>query len=111
MITLDFIASLPHGEAKAAALTVFNMMQVKPEPEWIKITDDPATLPELSRLVVIRNAGGECFGLRPDYRRTGSDWPWYYSTLAAWSKYDKSLCCDHIRPVGPVPPTHWRPVE
>ena len=26
MTPLDFIASLPHGEAKAAALTVFNLM-------------------------------------------------------------------------------------
>ena len=26
MTPLDFIASLPHGEAKAAALTVYNLM-------------------------------------------------------------------------------------
>ena len=32
MKTLDFIASLEHGEAKAAALTVYNLMQPKPKP-------------------------------------------------------------------------------
>jgi len=32
MKTLDFIASLEHGEAKAAALTVYNMMQARPDP-------------------------------------------------------------------------------
>lgn len=29
MTPLEFIASLPHGEAKAAALTVFNLMSLK----------------------------------------------------------------------------------
>ena len=27
MTPLDFIASLPHGEAKAAALTIYNLMK------------------------------------------------------------------------------------
>jgi len=40
MTPLEFIASLT-GEAKAAALTIYDLMA----PQWIEITDDPATLP------------------------------------------------------------------
>jgi hypothetical protein len=46
MTPLDFIASLT-GEAKAAALTVYNLMT----PQWTEITDDPATLPPLDEPV------------------------------------------------------------
>jgi hypothetical protein len=38
MTPLEFIASLEHGEAKAAALTIYNLMS----PKWIENTDDPA---------------------------------------------------------------------
>ena len=108
MTPLDFIASLPHGEAKAAALTVFNLMT----PKWTEITDDPATIPERGRTVIIRENSGNhperaCWfdGLFPD---TGGQ-SWFKSQLAFWSQQSQT-----IEPAIPEiciqPPTHWRPI-
>ena len=97
MTPLDFIASLPHGEAKAAALTVFNLMS----PKWIEITDDPATLPERGRTVIIRHADGyEMFGCLESR--------WYQSSLASWSKRDQ-LIEENLLSESEAP-THWRPI-
>jgi hypothetical protein len=99
MTPLDFIASLPHGEAKAAALTVYNLMQARPKAEWIEITDDPATLPEKGRTVVIRHVDGyEMFGCLESY--------WYQSSLASWSKRDQQIEENLLN--ESETPTHWR---
>jgi len=107
MTPLDFIASLPHGEAKAAALTVYNLMT----PVWIEITDDPATLPEIGQTVILRmnaaSGGGEEFGLRDG--RIPEEWEWFYCKRAYWSVF-----CQSIRPVSletGKTPTRWRPVS
>ena len=42
MTPLEFIASLPHGEAKAAALTVYNLMT--------RITEDRIELKEADNI-------------------------------------------------------------
>jgi hypothetical protein len=107
MTPLDFIASLD-GEAKAAALTVYNLMT----PVWIEITDDPATLPQMGTTVILRENSAnrlERVGwfdrLFPD---TGSPC-WFKSQLAFWSKQSQT-----IEPATPdsliQPPTHWRPI-
>ena len=97
MNPLDFIASLEHGEAKSAALTVFNLMT----PKWTEVTDDPATLPEMGRVVVIRHVEGyEMFGFLESC--------WYESSLASWSKRDQLIEGDLLN--ESETPTHWRPV-
>jgi hypothetical protein len=106
MTPLDFIASLD-GEAKAAAMTVHNLMT----PVWIEITDDPATLPEMDRIVIIRDeAGFENFGCRAAPWRAGRDWRWYYATKATWSSHDQSICGEYLKECEFIPPTHWRPI-
>jgi len=111
MKTLDFIASLPHGEAKAAALTVYNLTQANPKAEWIEITNDPATLPEIGKTVVVRmhadNGGGEEFGLR-DGRFTDA-WMWFHSKAVYWSHISQSIEPIH-NGIGKTP-THWRPIS
>ena len=108
MTPLEFIASLPHGEAKAAALTVHNLMT----PVWFEITDDPATLPEMGRTVIIRENSdnhlervGWFDGLFPDTNAQS----WFRSKLAYWSQQSQT-----IEPATPEiciqPPTHWRPI-
>ena len=126
MIPLEFIASLPHGEAKAAALTVYNLMT----PKWIEITDDPATLPEKGRTVAIREKDpatwpekvrtvairekndsqlesvGWFDGLFPD---TGNQ-RWYRSKLAYWEQHTQAI--EPAKPEVCLPqPTHWRPIS
>lgn len=98
MTPLEFIASLPHGEAKAAALTVYNLMT----PVWTEITDDPATLPEMGRTVIIRD-GDENFGYRDGKHPEG--WCWYVSHLAYFSNALGTIEpeCGHE-----CTPTHWR---
>jgi hypothetical protein len=107
MTPIDFIASLPHGEAKAAALTVYNLMT----PVWIEINDDPATLPERGQTVILRmnadSGGGEEFGLRDG--RFPEEWSWFHCKRAYWNVF-----CQSIRPVSldtGKTPTHWRPVS
>lgn len=79
--------------------------------EWIKITDDPATLPEMGRIVIIRDEPGfESFGCRADFRRSGRDWRWYYATKATWSIRDQAICGEYLRECEFIPPTHWRPI-
>ena len=105
MTPLEFIASLEHGESKAAALTIYNLMT----PVWVEITDDPDTLPEIGRTVIIREKSAECFGwfegLFPDTRGQR----WYKSKVAFWSQQSRT-----IEPVTGdfciQPPTHWRPI-
>lgn len=104
MTPLEFIASLPHGEAKAAALTVYNLVT----PAWVEITDDPATLPEVRKVVVIRMTGSDespqpwtWFGWRDGCR-------WYFSRLAYWSDYSQSIELDARKEC--IQPTHWRPI-
>lgn len=105
MTPLEFVASLEHGEAKAAALTVYNLMT----PVWVEITDDPATLPPMGQTVIIREGCGndfERFGYRDANHPSG--WRWYHSRLAYWSGCNQSVepdSCD-----GSRSPTHWRPI-
>jgi len=104
MTPLDFIASLT-GEAKAAALTIYNLIT----PVWIEITDDPATLPPMGQTVIIREAGvinTEKFGWRDGHYPDG--WCWYKSKLAYWSNRNQSVepaSCEECSL-----PTHWRPI-
>lgn len=104
MTPLDFIASLKHGEAKAAALTVFNLMT----PIWIEITDDPATLPEIGLTVALRmnadSGGGETFGFRDG--RFPEAWQWFHSSTAYWSQISQSIEPTQTG-IGKTP-TYWR---
>jgi len=111
MTPLEFIASLPHGEAKAAALTVYNLMQAKPKSEWIEITDDHATLPEVGKTVVVcmnaDSGGGQMFGLRDGpFPET---WQWYHSKFAYWNTISHSIQTVSSE-IGKTP-TYCRPIE
>ena len=107
MTPLDFIASLEHGEAKAAALTIYNLMT----PKWIEITDDPATLPEKYKTVIIRNSDDyESFGSYRSCVYTGEagEFCWYESHIAEWSQTKQ---CINPKITGYVDSiTHWRPI-
>ena len=105
MTPLDFIASLEHGEAKAAALTVFNLMS----PKWTEITDDPATLPETGRLIVIRIKKTEFLGARlivPD--KNGCLWVCTNTDLRWDRKAQIVVVVDGVPVLNQ--PTHWRPI-
>lgn len=106
MIPLDFIASLD-GEAKAAALTVYNLMT----PKWIEITDDPATLPELEEAVIVRmdadSGGGEMFGLRDG--RFPEEWSWFHCERSYWNVFRQSTRLVSLE-IGKTP-TYWRPIS
>ena len=91
----DFIASLD-GEAKAAALTVFNLM----EPVWVEITDDPASYPPPGIWVLARCK------TRSFLARWG-DWP--DSTKDhKWKSHDFNVALYGAR--NTMTPTHWRPI-
>jgi len=83
---------------------------------WIEITDDPATLPELGKTVVVcmdgDTGGGQMFGFR--YAPYSEAWQgeapqWCYCKTAYWCSYREC-----IRPVSQKvgkTPTHWRPIS
>jgi hypothetical protein len=107
MTPLDFIASLD-GEAKAAALTIYNLMT----PKWVEITDDPATLPVRGRTVIIRENNLSCLercgwldGVFPD---TGGQ-RWYKSKFGYWNHLNQAIEPRTAEDCMP-PPTHWRPI-
>ena len=104
MIPLDFIASLT-GEAKAAALTIYNLMT----PAFTEITDDPATLPEMYKTVIIRDLDGyESFGSYEWSSWDAGQSCWYESHIAEWLH---SKQCVKATITGFVEsPTHWRPI-
>ena len=106
MTTLDFIASLPHGEAKAAALTVFNLMT----PKWIEITDDPTTLPEIGKTVIVcmdaDSGGGQMFGFRDG--RFPESWQWCHSKWAYWNFISHSIKA--VKSELGKTPTYWRAI-
>jgi hypothetical protein len=106
MTPLDFIASLEHGEAKAAALTVYNLMTLK----WVEITGDPATLPEIGQTVALRmnddSGGGETFGFCDG--RFSDAWQWFYSDRARWDRITQAVKADWSE-IGKTP-THWRSI-
>ena len=94
MTPLDFIASLPHGEAKAAALTVFNLMSPKAT-NWTTVTDDPASYPPPGTWVLARRK------TRRYQAMWGVDNKWQFHDL------DIALNVSLIS----MTPTHWRPIE
>jgi len=85
--------------------------------EWIEITDDPATLPEMGKTVVVcmdaDSGGGQMFGLRfspyPEAWQHPEAWQWYHSKFAYWNTIDHA-----IKPVlyelGKTP-TYWRSIS
>ena len=88
-----------HFQTLAAILIKHGLVQ--PVPQWTEITDDPATLPEMGRTVVIRHVEGyEMFGFLESC--------WYESSLASWSKRDQLIEGDLLN--ESETPTHWRPV-
>jgi hypothetical protein len=95
MTPLDFIASLEHGEAKAAALTVYNLMT----PVWIEITDDPATLPP----------NGVWIEAKDEQRRFLAMWGNSNDPLIKkWKSKDFEDLKYGRR--NTMTPTHWRPI-
>jgi hypothetical protein len=108
MAPLDFIASLEHGEAKAAALTIYNLM----DSQWIEITDDPSTLPLPFQLIVIRTTEGlEFLATRDAEPEKYSDWCWSRGGDWHWSTDKQSMVCfeSDLEPQDWIV-THWRPI-
>ena len=94
MTPLDFIASLEHGEAKAAALTVYNLM----EPKWVEITDDLTTYPPPGIWVLAR-----CRTHR--FLARWGDWP-DSTKQNKWRSHDFNVVLYGSR--NTMTPTHWR---
>lgn len=93
MTPLDFIASLEHGEAKAAALTVYNLMTSKAA-NWTTVADNPANLPPVGTWVLARR------NTRQYQAMWGVDNKWHFHDL------DIALSVSLIS----MTPTHWRPI-
>jgi hypothetical protein len=108
MTPLEFIASLEHGEAKAAALTIYNLMT----PVWIEITADPATLPLPYQLIVVRTIEGfEILATRDADPEKYSDWCWSKGGAWHWSPSKQAMVCfeEDLEPQDWIV-THWRPI-
>jgi hypothetical protein len=92
MTPLEFIASLEHGEAKAAALTIYNLMT----PVWITLDGSPAKLPPPYDLIVIRKY---------------SDWCWSKVVEPYWDTDKQCIVFDkaELEPQDWIV-THWRPI-
>jgi hypothetical protein len=107
MTPLDFIASLT-GEAKAAALTIYNLMA----PQWTEITDDPATLPPPYQLIVVRTTEGfESLATRDAEPEKYSDWCWSNGCAWHWSSDKQAMvCCEEDLEPQDWIVTHWRPI-
>ena len=105
MNPLDFIASLD-GEAKSAALTVFNLMT----PHWTEITDDPATLPSHNdnRVIVLREDDVEFFGRSKIY--PGQKVRFWQVANVTWESDKEPLSCFTDNDFPEIFPTHWRPI-
>jgi hypothetical protein len=101
----DLIASLT-GEAKAAALTVYNLMT----PQWTEITDDPATLPPPYQSIVVRiTEGFEFLASREAEPEKYSDWCWSQANDPFWDSDKQAIVCDKqdLEPQDWIV-THWR---
>ena len=109
MTVLEFIASLPHGEAKAAALTVHNLMS----PKWIKLTDDPATWPPIGVVVVAKSNSPRYSVQLLCVEELNADWPashiWWKvpHNIYEDSPDSTSYQCSSAY-AGDI--THWRPI-
>ena len=106
MTPIKFIASLEHGEAKAAALTVYNLMT----PLWVEITDDPATLPPMDDLIVVRidKGGHESRGFRTLIAGE-NEWCWALPLCTNWDKNSQKIAIDDAEHRDWIV-THWRPI-
>jgi hypothetical protein len=102
---LDFIASLT-GEAKAAALTVYNLMT----PVWIEITADPATLPPMDDLMAVRieEQGFEFLGVRTLIAGE-NEWCWSMPLSTNWDWINQKIAYDDAEHQDWIV-THWRPI-
>jgi hypothetical protein len=108
MTPLDFIASLPHGEAKAAALTIFNLMT----PVWITLDGSPDKLPPPYDLIVIRTTEGfEFLATRDAEPEKYSDWCWSKVVEPYWDTDKQCIVFDkaELEPQDWIV-THWRPI-
>jgi hypothetical protein len=108
MTPLDFIASLEHGEAKAAALTTYNLMT----PVWITLDGSPDKLPPPYLLIVVRTTEGfEFLATREAEPETYSDWCWSQANNPFWDADKQAIVCDkaELDPQDWIV-THWRPI-
>ena len=108
MTPLEFIASLEHGEAKAAALTIYNLMT----PVWITLDGSPAKLPPPYDLIVIRTTEGfEFLATREAEPEKYSDWCWSKGGDWHWSTDKQAMVCfeEDLDPQDWIV-THWRPI-
>jgi hypothetical protein len=108
MTPLEFIASLEHGEAKAAALTIYNLMT----PVWITLDGSPAKLPPPYDLIVIRTTEGfEFLATRDAEPEKYSDWCWSKVVEPYWDTDKQCIVFDkaELEPQDWIV-THWRPI-
>jgi len=111
MKTLDFIASLT-GEAKAAALTVFNLMLPAWKPIWITLDGSPDKLPPPFLLIAVRTTEGfEFLATRDADPEKYSDWCWSKVIDPYWHSDKQSIVFDveDLEPQDWIV-THWRPI-
>jgi hypothetical protein len=108
MKPLDFIASLEHGEAKAAALTIFNLMT----PVWITLDGSPDKLPPPFLLIAVRTTEGfEFLATRDAAPEKYSDWCWSKVIDPYWHSDKQAIVFDEedLEPQDWIV-THWRSI-
>jgi len=108
MTPLDFIASLEHGEAKAAALTTYNLMT----PVWITLDGTPDKLPPPFLLIVVQTIEGyEFLATRDAAPEKYHDWCWSKVVNPYWHSDKQAIVFDEedLEPQDWIV-THWRPI-
>jgi len=113
MTPLDFIASLPHGEAKAAAKAIFNLMLPVWTPIWITIEGSPDRLPPPCLLIVVRTIEGcEFLASRKAATEKNSDWCWSKVVNPFWDTDKQAIVCyeEELEPQDCIV-TQWRPIQ
>ena len=104
MNPLDFIASLD-GEAKAAGLTVYNLMT----PKWVEIDHTEASLPPLDIVIVVRlDTSHEFIGVRTMIAGE-NEWCWSMPSYTFWDWDYARLTFDDAEQQDWLV-THWRSI-
>jgi len=112
MTPFEFIARLPHGEAKTAAKAIYKLMMPDWTPIWITLEGSPDRLPPPCLLVVVRTIEGyEFLASRKAATEKYNDWSWSKVFNPFWDTDKQAIvCCEEEWEPQDWIVTHWRPI-